>query len=127
MPGTLAQDGDPLDVILLVDGIMPQGTLVSSRLIGSLRATQDEDGDGKAETRNDRILAVPTLANSYGDVEDIGDLRPKLYEEIGAFFARYNELIGRSFQTGEPGSAQDAQRQLDEAIAAARDASGHDA
>lgn len=116
VPNTLAEDGDPLDIILLVDGRMPQGTLVPSRLIGILPVTQDEDGDGDAGTQNDRILAVPTLAQTFGDTHDIGDLRDGFYEELGAFFASYNKLISREFEYGDPLGAEEAYRRLDDAI-----------
>ena len=116
VPNTLAEDGDPLDIILLVDGVMPQGVLVPARLIGVMAAKQDEDGDGDAETRNDRVVAVPTLANSFSNVDDIQDLRPKFYEELSAFFSRYNELIDRAFEAGKPGSREDAYAALDRAI-----------
>ena len=116
VPNTLAEDGDPLDVVLLVDGRMPQGTIVPARLIGILPVVQDEDGDGDAGTHNDRILAVPTLAQSFGDAHDVGDLRSGLYDELGAFFASYNRLISRSFEYGEPLGADEANRRLDEAI-----------
>ena len=116
VPNTMAEDGDALDIILLVEGRMPQGTLVKSRLIGVLPVTQDEEGDGEAGTRNDRILAVPTLAQSFGDAHDIGDLRSGLYEEIGAFFASYNRLISREFEYGDPLGADEAQRRLKAAI-----------
>jgi inorganic pyrophosphatase len=116
VPNTLAEDDDPIDIILMVDGSIPQGTLVPARIIGALRASQDDDGDGEIETRNDRLIAVPTLANSYGDVHDIDDLRPKLYREIAQFFNRYNALIDRAFEAGEPANAEEAKRQLDAAI-----------
>ena len=117
VPNTLAEDGDPLDIILLVDGAMPQGVVVPARLIGVLPVAQDEAGDGEAGTRNDRILAVPTLAQSFGDAHDIDDLREGLYEEIGAFFASYNRLIAREFEYGDPLGADEAERRLEDAIA----------
>ena len=121
VPNTLAEDGDPLDIILLVDGVMPQGVLVPARLIGVLQARQDEDGDGEVDTRNDRVLAVPTLANSFSNVDDIRDLRPKFYDEISAFFSRYNELIDRAFEAGEPGSREDAYDALKRAMERAKE------
>ena len=121
VPGTLADDGDPLDIVLLVEGVFPQGTLVPARLIGVLRARQDEDDDGEVDTRNDRVLAVPTLANSFGNVRDVGDLRDGYYDELVAFFEQYNRLIGRSFEPGEAGDREAAYHMLDEAIAKHRD------
>ena len=116
VPNTIAEDGDPLDIALLVDGVFPQGTLCEARLVGVLAMTQDESGDGDAATRNDRILAVPTMARSYGDVKDLGDLRADYCEEIADFFRSYNKLIGRSMESGEPLGREEADRRLVEAI-----------
>ena len=116
VPGTLAEDGDPLDIVLLVDGVFPQGVLVPVRLIGVLRAKQDEDGDGDADTLNHRVLAVPTLANSFGNVTDVTDLREGFYDELVAFFEQYNRLIGRTFEAGEPGDRDDAYHMLHKSI-----------
>ena len=116
VPNTLAEDGDALDIVLLVDGSFPQGTLVKSRLIGVLVASQDEDGDGEAETQNDRILAVPTLAQTYAKVDDIGDLRDSFHDELSMFFRSYNELIGRGLDVGHPLGRDAAYERLDRAI-----------
>ena len=119
VPNTLAEDGDPLDIILLVDGRFPQGTLVKSRLIGVVAASQDDDGDGEIETQNDRILAVPTLAQTYAKVNDISDLRDSFTDEMAGFFRSYNELIGRGFEAGDPLGRDAAYERLDAAIARA--------
>ena len=116
VPNTLADDGDALDICLLVDGVIPPGTIVPSRLIGVLTVSQDESGDGETDTRNDRILAVPTLAQSYGDVDDVHELRDGFYEEVARFFERYNQLIDRAFDFGEPGDRDEAYRRLDQAV-----------
>ena len=120
VPNTLANDGDPLDIVLLVDGIMPQGTIVPSRLVGVLPVRQDDDGDGEKNTRNDRILAVPTLAQTYGHVDDICDFRESFCSELGAFFGGYNKLIGREFTYDDPLSSSEAYSRLDKAIDRAR-------
>ena len=117
VPNTLAEDGDPLDIVLLVEGRFPQGTLVRSRLVGVLVASQDEDGDGRTETQNDRILAVPTLAQTYAKVDDISDLRDSFHDELSMFFRSYNELIGRGLDVAEPLGRDAAYERLDRAIA----------
>ena len=116
VPNTLAEDGDPLDIALLVDGRFPQGTLVKSRLIGVLAVAQDDDDDGDVETRNDRIIAVPTLAHTHATVEDIGDFRDSFYDELSMFFRSYNQLIGRSVEFGEPLGRDAAYERLEDAI-----------
>ena len=116
VPNTLADDGDALDVLLLSDPGIPPGTLVRARLIGVLRIKQDDAGDGSADTDNQRVLAVPVMSNSYSDVHDLVDLREGFVDEIDGFFRRYNEMIGRAFDTGPPGGRDDAHALLDEAI-----------
>src|SRR3954454_21531629 len=54
IPSTRAEDGDPLDVMVLHDETIPVGCLVSVRLRGVIKADQPEDG---ATVRNDRLLA----------------------------------------------------------------------
>ena len=116
VPRTLAEDGDPLDIVLLVEGVFPQGVIVPTRLIGVLHAKQDEDDDGEVDTLNHRVLAVPTLANSFGSVNDVGDLREGYYDELVAFFDQYNRLIGRRFEAGDPGDRDAAYHMLRESI-----------
>lgn len=96
VPSTLGEDGDPLDVLVLLDQSAPMGCLVSARLIGVIEADQTER-DGKT-TRNDRLLAVATRAHTYSAVNKLEDLRPKMVEEIEHFFRSYNEIKGKTFQ-----------------------------
>ncbi|MGB7408093.1 MAG: inorganic diphosphatase [Pontixanthobacter sp.] len=116
VPNTLAEDGDPLDIILLVDGIIPQGTLVPTRLIGALPVKQDDSGDGTADTQNDRILAIPTLAQTYADVTHVDELRDGMVREIGRFFGRYNQMIGRDFSFEDALGPEEAYDRLGRAI-----------
>jgi inorganic pyrophosphatase len=55
VPSTRAEDGDPLDILVLMDAPVFPGCIVPSRLVGVIEAEQTEDG--KTE-RNDRLLAV---------------------------------------------------------------------
>src|SRR5580704_14286358 len=55
LPQTLAPDGDPLDVLLLMDEPAYPGVVVRSRLLGVI---EGEQLDGKNKIRNDRLLAV---------------------------------------------------------------------
>ena len=116
VPNTLAEDGDPLDILLLADPGIPAGTIVRSRLIGVLRVRQDESGSGEADTANDRVVAVPIMSNTFENVHDLPDLRDGFVDEIDSFFRRYNEMIGRAFDTDEPGGRDAAHALLDEAV-----------
>ena len=95
IPSTLGEDGDPLDVLVLLDVPLPVGCLLSARPLGVIEAEQRER-DGKTE-RNDRLLAVATKARTHAHVHRLEDLRPGLLDEIEAFFGHYNALSGRRF------------------------------
>jgi inorganic pyrophosphatase len=86
IPSTLGEDGDPLDVLILMDAPVVPGCVVNARLIGAIEAMQkNKAGDW---TRNDRLLAVATHAQTHQSVKSLGDLRPHLLDEIKGFFRR---------------------------------------
>src|SRR5579883_648042 len=95
IPSTLGEDGDPLDVLVLLDQPVPTGTLVRARLIGVIEAEQSEEGK---VLRNDRLLAVAIHAHTHEHVKSLDDLRPGLVKEIQHFFVSYNQLKGREFK-----------------------------
>jgi inorganic pyrophosphatase len=95
IPSTKAADGDPVDVLVLMDEPTPAGCLVQTRLIGVIEAKQTEDGK---TFRNDRLLGVAALSKDYSDIRSIKDLNQHLLEEIQHFFVSYNEARGRKFK-----------------------------
>jgi len=96
IPQTLGGDGDPLDVLVLMDEPAFAGCLVPSRLIGVIEAEQTEK-DGKTE-RNDRLLAVAANSHIHEDVKSINDLNETLVNQIEHFFISYNEAKGKKFE-----------------------------
>lgn len=96
LPSTVGDDGDPLDVLLLMDQPTFPGCVVHARLIGVIEAEQTEK-DGEAE-RNDRILAVPVNSRIYRKVRSIKDIDGKVLEEIEQFFVMYNRESGKKFE-----------------------------
>lgn len=96
IPSTLGDDGDPLDVLLFLDSSVPVGCVLTVRLIGVIEAK--ERAEDRKWVRNDRLLAVPTHAHTHGHVHNLDDLRPKLLDEIEAFFCNYNEQKGKVFK-----------------------------
>ena len=102
IPSTLGEDGDPLDVLVLMDQSVSMGCLVEIRAIGVIEAEQTER-DGQT-TRNDRLLSVATRAHTHADVKTLSDLRPKMVDEIEQFFISYNQTKGKTFRpTGRGG------------------------
>ena len=95
VPGTRAEDGDPIDVLLLMDQSTFPGTLVTARLVGTIEAEQTEDGE---TVRNDRLIAVSTEARDYHDLHSAKDLDSHLVKELEHFFRSYNEMEGRDFK-----------------------------
>jgi inorganic pyrophosphatase len=95
VPSTLGEDGDPLDVLILMDQPAYPGCLVPSRLLGVIEANQTEDG--KTE-RNDRLIAVAAEAHDHSEIRSISELSAHLIEEIEHFFVSYNEIRGKKFK-----------------------------
>jgi inorganic pyrophosphatase len=95
IPGTLGDDGDPLDVLVLMDEPAFTGCLVESRLLGVIEAEQTEEG--KTE-RNDRLIAVAKNSHTHGSLKSLLNVEPKLIDEIEHFFVSYNEVRGKKFR-----------------------------
>lgn len=95
VPKTLGGDGDPLDVLLLMDEPAFVGCLVAARLIGVIEAEQTEDGE---TTRNDRLIAVASASRTHKQVRSLGTLNEVLVDEIEHFFVSYNDIKQKIFK-----------------------------
>ena len=96
IPSTKGADGDPLDILLLLDAPAFPGCLLEARLVGVIEAEQRER-DGTWE-RNDRLIGVAVKARTHAHIEALSDLRPGMLDEVEAFFGQYNQLAGREFR-----------------------------
>ena len=96
VPRTKAEDGDPLDALVLMDSPGYPGVVVSARILGVLEADQT-DTEG-VTVRNDRLVAVAKDSVSRGDLRSIKDLDQVLVDQVTAFFVQYNGLRGRRFE-----------------------------
>ncbi|WP_041244981.1 inorganic diphosphatase [Gloeobacter kilaueensis] len=113
VPNTLADDGDPLDGLVLMDEPTFPGCLIAARPIGVLGMIDGGDGDEK-------ILCVPAKDPRYAGIKDIGDLEQHRLDEIAEFFATYKRLEKKVTEiTGWQGVAV-AQALIDKSIAAYR-------
>jgi inorganic pyrophosphatase len=95
IPSTEAEDGDPIDVLILMDQSAFPGCVVEARLVGIIEGEQIEDG--KTE-RNDRLLAVAESSHTHSDVKSIKDLNDSLLKEIEKFFINYHSNDGAEFK-----------------------------
>jgi inorganic pyrophosphatase len=96
VPNTHGEDGDPLDVLVLMDEPAFAGCWVPSRLLGAIEAEQTER-DGECG-RNDRLIAVGENSRNHKDVQSLNDLSANLIEEIEHFFVSYHEAKGKKFE-----------------------------
>lgn len=117
IPGTLGEDGDPLDVLLLMDTPAFPGCLVQIRLIGILEAEQTE---GDKTTRNDRLVGVAIEAHDNAELKSLKDMEQNLLNELEHFFISYNEARGRKFRLLGQGGPKRALKALKAGILAAK-------
>ncbi|MEA1671806.1 inorganic diphosphatase [Nitrospirillum sp. BR 11163] len=114
IPGTEGQDGDPLDLLLVLDTPLPTGLLVKTRLLGVIMAEQT-DHRGKT-VRNDRLLGVPDQAREPVADDPVPVLSRQLLEDVEAFFIDYNRRRGRHFRPVGVGDADEAHAILTAAL-----------
>ncbi len=87
IPGTLADDGDPLDIIVLVNEPSFTGCLMEARPVGILNMFDQTESDQK-------ILAVPNRNPRFESIHTIDQVFPHTRREIEYFFSIYKELQG---------------------------------
>lgn len=101
IPSTTGEDGDPLDILVLMDQSVNTGCLVPTRLIGVIEAKQSEkkgkEQKGKLE-RNDRLIGIFAKSHAYNDIKNLQQLNKSVLEEIQYFFETYNRYRGREFK-----------------------------
>lgn len=88
IPGTLAPDGDPLDVLVLAEEPVFPGCLVDARVLGVMQMRDQGEEDYK-------IIAVEHSDPRLSTVNELSDLRPHLLKEIENFFTTYKDLEGK--------------------------------
>jgi inorganic pyrophosphatase len=89
VPGTKAEDGDPLDVLVLTDEPLFPGCMVECRLVGVIELTQEEEGK---KERNDRLIAVAQASLLYSEVKDLAGLNKVVVKQVEQFFINYQRV-----------------------------------
>ena len=105
IPSTLGDDGDPLDILVLMDAPAHVGCLIEVRLIGIISAEQIDKG---TKETNDRLLGVAIHSYEHEDIETIDDVSKTLLSQLEEFFVSYNKQRGKKFRitgTGGPRKA----------------------
>jgi inorganic pyrophosphatase len=90
IPATMAQDGDPLDVMVIHEAATFPGLVLTCKVIGVLQVEQHSKR--KKSKRNDRIFAVPRGSHSEKDLTDVRDLTSAKRDELAKFFIATDEL-----------------------------------
>lgn len=114
VPGTRAEDGDPLDVLVLMEEPAFPGCVVQCRLIGVLKAEEEKDGE---KYRNDRVIAVATSSDIYVDVHDLSNLSDVTVEQIEKFFVNYQRVGGTGYKILSRKGSGAARRTVEESRA----------
>ncbi len=110
IPGTLGEDGDPLDILVLNDEPMAVGVLLEARLVGVILARQTEGGRA---LRNDRIIGVASASRLYARVGGLEDLGKSWLENVTQFWVNYCRLRGVAFEVLSREGAATACRLID--------------
>jgi inorganic pyrophosphatase len=119
IPSTLGADGDPLDILVLMDAPAHVGCLMDVRIIGIIEAKQIQAG--KTET-NDRLLGVAVHSYNHEDLESIDDVSKTLLSQLEQFFVDYNKQRGKKFRITGMGGPKKAIKFVEEGIRLAKKA-----
>src|SRR5436305_1337206 len=95
VPSTLGQDGDPLDVMILMDEPAHVGCVLQVRIIGVIEAEQTQDDK---KTINNRLIGVAVHSYNHEDVQSVSEVSKSLIEQVGEFFVTYNKSLGKRFK-----------------------------
>lgn len=93
IPQTLAEDGDALDILVMVNEPTFTGCLIEARVVG-LFQMQDKG------VHDYKVLAVPDRDPLFDDYRDLGDVPPHFLREVEHFFSTYKQLEGVTVEPG---------------------------
>lgn len=96
IPHTLADDGDPLDVMILSTEPVAVGALLTCRVLGIIEAEQ-VDEPGATPIRNDRLICAPMYNPEFEGIQTIADLGKRWLNDLTRFFNFYRSRTGGSF------------------------------
>jgi inorganic pyrophosphatase len=113
IPGTRAEDGDPVDILVMVSEPTFTGCLLEARPVGLFRM-RDEKGE------DEKILAVPLADPHYNEVQNLSDVPPHFLHEVEHFFRIYKDLEGKRVETFGWDRREAAHNIIRTAIAAAQ-------
>jgi inorganic pyrophosphatase len=95
IPNTLSDDGDPLDVVLLMEDELVPGSYIKCKILGCLDTSDDEGNDPK-------IIACPIdkIDPTYKNIHDLNDVPIHTLDKIEYFFSHYKDLENKKVVIG---------------------------
>lgn len=119
VPSTRAEDGDPVDVLVLMDEPAFTGCVLRCRIIGIIEGEQ-VDKKKKETIRNDRVVAIEKHNHSFADIKHIDDLGKRFVRELEVFFVNYHELSEEKYRVIDVKGPSQARKRIDEGRRALR-------
>jgi inorganic pyrophosphatase len=116
IPRTLADDGDPVDVLVLMDEPAFPGCVLKCRIVGII---EGEQIDKKGKLRNDRVVAIEKENHSFADIKHIEDLGKTFLRELEIFFENYHELSERQYRIIDVKGPKQARKRVSDGMRAA--------
>jgi inorganic pyrophosphatase len=117
VPGTLCEDGDPLDALLIIDEPVVHGAVVPARPIGVLYMIDDGEGDEK-------LICVPAKDISKDHIKEVSDLGSNFTKTVEQFFSHSkdwkNNWQGVVVEFKGWGDAEAAKKVIADSIARAK-------
>lgn len=113
IPSTKAEDGDPTDVLVLMDEPAFPGCLLKCRVIGVIEGQQ---GKKKKGERNDRIIAIEEANHSYAHIHHVRELGNKFVRELEEFFVNYHDLQGEKYRILDMKGPAEARRRIADGV-----------
>lgn len=95
LPSTIGGDGDPVDVLVLMDEPAFPGCLLKCRIIGVIEGEQESK---KEKIRNDRLIAVEHKNHAWAHVKEMTDLGDRFCKELEEFFVDYHKLSHEQYR-----------------------------
>jgi inorganic pyrophosphatase len=122
IPCTLAEDGDPLDIMVLMDEPAHVGCLLDVRIIGVIEADQIEEGK---HTTNNRLIGVAVHSYAHEDLHSVAQAPKSVLDQVEEFFVSYNKSRGKKFKVKGRHGPKRAAALVDAGIAAFKKHGGH--
>ncbi len=117
VPGTLCEDGDPLDALLIIDEPVAHGAVVPARPIGVAYMIDDGEGDEK-------LICVPAKDITKDFIKDVDDLDPNFKKQVEQFYLHYkdwkNNWQGVKVEFKGWGGTQEAKKVIEESVSRAQ-------